>query len=79
VNLADSFDLPDFASLTGSSTLATPMHSLSRGIHIVISNRVPLLWYRGARRAAGARKAIEVAAFIGAAALLSYLVLQPRW
>jgi hypothetical protein len=46
---------------------------------IVISTRIPLLWYRGARRAGVARKAVEIAAFIGAVALLSYLVLQPGW
>jgi hypothetical protein len=78
-NLAESVDLHDFETLTASATLATPMHSFSRGMQIVISTRIPLLWYRGARRARGARKVIEVAAFIGAAALLSYLILQPRW
>jgi hypothetical protein len=46
---------------------------------IVISTRIPLLWYRGARRAGVARKAVEIAAFIGAVVLLSYLVLQPGW
>jgi hypothetical protein len=50
-----------------------------QGMQIVIPTRIPLLWYRGARRAAAARKAIEVGAFIAAAALLSYLVLRPGW
>jgi hypothetical protein len=79
VNLTESFDLPDFETLSASATLATPMHSFSRGMEIVISTRIPLWWYRGAKRAAGARKVIEVAAFIGAAALLSHLILQSRW
>ena len=79
MKLAESFELPDFETLSAFAALATPMHSLSREMQIVIPTRIPLLWYRGARRAAGARKAIEVAAFIGAAALLSFLVLQPRW
>jgi hypothetical protein len=44
----------------------------------VTTNRSPLLWYRGSKRAAVLRQAIEVVLFIGAAALASYLVLQPR-
>jgi hypothetical protein len=43
-----------------------------RGKEIVIMNRRPLLWYRGVRQA------IEIAAYIGAAAFFSYLVLLPR-
>ncbi|HYB61870.1 MAG TPA: hypothetical protein VEH50_10360 [Methylomirabilota bacterium] len=34
------------------------------------THRIPLLWYRGVRRA------IELAVFFGSAALLSYLVIQ---
>lgn len=34
--------------------------------------RIPLLWYRGVRRA------IEIVVFFGGAALLSYLVVQSR-
>ena len=78
-NLAESFDLPDFETLTAFATLATPMHRFLRGMQIVISTRIPLLWYRGVRRACVARKAVEIAAFIGAVVLLSYLVLQPGW
>jgi hypothetical protein len=36
------------------------------------THRVPLLWYRGVRRA------IELAVFLGSAVLLSYLVTQSR-
>jgi hypothetical protein len=46
------------------------MHGALRRVQIVFSHRRPLLWYRGVR------KAIEVVAFIGAAALLSYVVLR---
>jgi len=79
INLAKSFDLPDCETLRAFAALAIPMHGFSRGIQIVIPTRIPLLWYRGARRTAAARKAIEVGAFIAAAALLSYLVLRPGW
>jgi hypothetical protein len=45
----------------------------------MISRRRPLLWYRGIRKVQVIRQMIDIAAFIGAAALLSYLVLQPHW
>jgi len=52
--------------------------SFFQGTSNVTTNRSPLLWYRGSKRAAVLRQAIEVVLFIGAAALASYLVLQPR-
>ncbi|MGB6430910.1 MAG: hypothetical protein WBF06_09995 [Candidatus Acidiferrales bacterium] len=55
------------------------LHGHFRGTIIVISDRRPLHWYRGVRRARFITRGIEIAAFIGAAALLSFLVLQPRW
>ncbi len=38
----------------------------------VVTYRMPLLWYRGVRRA------VEIVVFLGSAALLSYLVIQSR-
>jgi hypothetical protein len=62
-----------FRGLELRAPLAIPMHGALRRAQIVFSNRRPLLWYRGVRRA------IEVLAFIGGAALLSYVVLRLRW
>jgi hypothetical protein len=58
--------------------MARPMHGYCQGMQIVTTSRTPLWWYRGAKKVRAVRQVIDVAAFVAAAALLSYLVLQPR-